>query len=63
MSISKIMILSAGTMAMETGMGQLTQLLYRPVASGIPPHYHRNQRKRRKQHRQTRPHGWKGGAR
>jgi hypothetical protein len=61
-SISKIMILSAGTMAMETGMGQWSQLLYRPVASGIPPHPHRNQRQRRKQRRQTRPHGWKGGA-
>jgi hypothetical protein len=61
-SIRKIMILSADTMVMGTGMGQWSQLIYRPVASGIPPHYHRNQRKRRKQHHQTRPHGWKGGA-
>ncbi len=63
MSISKTMILSAATMAMGAGTGQLSQLLYRPVASGTPPHYRRNQRQRRKRHRQTRPHGWKGGAR
>lgn len=63
MSISKIMILSYPTVVMGTGMGRWNQLIYRPVASGIPPHYHRNQRQRRKQHRQTRPHGWKGGDR
>ena len=35
---------------------------YIPSAHGIPWHPRRNQRQRRKQHRQTRPHGWKGGG-
>lgn len=62
MNVSKHMIISAATMAMETPMGQWSQLLCSPAASGIPPHPRRNQRQRRKRHRQTRPHGWKGGA-
>lgn len=32
------------------------------AATGIPTPPRRNQRQRRKLHRQTRPHRWKGGA-
>jgi hypothetical protein len=32
-------------------------------ATGIPSFRNRNQRQRRRDHRRTRPHGWKGGAR
>jgi hypothetical protein len=31
-------------------------------AYGIPSFRNRNQRQRRRDHRRTRPHGWKGGA-
>lgn len=37
-------------------------LYIRASASGIPTAPRINQRKRRKLHRRTRPHGWKGGA-
>lgn len=33
------------------------------AACGIPAFKNRNQRQRRRDHRRTRPHGWKGGAR
>ena len=33
------------------------------AASGIPNPPQRSQRQRRRDHRRTRPHGWKGGAR
>jgi hypothetical protein len=40
-----------------------TDDLYRaPSATGIPTPPRRSQRQRRKLHRQTRPHGWKGGT-
>jgi hypothetical protein len=46
-----------------TGWGPCFPADFRPIPHGIPwHHHHRNQRQRRKQHRQTRPHGWKGGA-
>ncbi len=32
------------------------------AAHGIPSFRNRNQRQRRRDHRRTRPHGWKGGA-
>ena len=32
------------------------------AAHGIPSFRKRNQRQRRRDHRRTRPHGWKGGA-
>jgi hypothetical protein len=31
-------------------------------AAGIPQFRNGNQRQRRRDHRRTRPHGWKGGA-
>ena len=44
-----------------TGMGWRPEK--RVVAHGIPNPPSRNQRQRRRDHRRTRPHGWKGGAR
>jgi hypothetical protein len=45
-----------------TGWGPCFPADFRPIPHGISWHPHRNQRQRRKRHRQTRPHGWKGGA-
>jgi hypothetical protein len=59
-----LMILSV-TAAMGsdmTGWGPCFPADFRPIPHGISWHHHRNQRQRRKRHRQTRPHGWKGGA-
>jgi hypothetical protein len=50
------------TILAYTAMEGSYHMPYHPSAHGIPWHPAPNQRKRRKQHRQTRPHGWKGGA-
>jgi hypothetical protein len=57
----KIMLLAA-TAAMHPKDSWPFPIFHTKQATGILLPRHSNQRKRRRNHRRTRPHGWKGGA-
>ena len=49
-------------LALAMAAAATTAHLPKTTPRGIPAFRNSNQRQRRRDHRRTRPHGWKGGA-